>query len=262
MIRMDIVIAQVRQQGRKLILESDSVIGYQHSAKLYIKLIRDTSESDPFAGMILSGYCRNWQSTIPAICPIEKKKDGTYILLSNKAFETAGTIYLSLGGINEDKVVVTTNNLILQVDESNSVYAKQAPSEKYWEIEVLNAMKVWYANVVDKVFKANEVKLNQLIRRSEEHMERTQRLHDLCNSTVSEINRKLANDEFRGPQGIQGIQGEKGDKGDTGESGITTPVSGMYTLSVDADGNLYANYNDEAPVFSYDSETGALYYEI
>lgn len=67
----------------------------------------------------------------------------------------------------------------------------------------------------------------------------------------------------QGPQGIQGIQGPKGDKGDTGESGIVTPVSGMYAMSVDDDGNLYVYYTDGGtpPVFYYDEETGNLYFE-
>lgn len=69
----------------------------------------------------------------------------------------------------------------------------------------------------------------------------------------------------RGPQGVQGpqgLKGDKGEKGDTGESGVVTPVSGMYALSVDADGNLWAYYDDsgDPPEFEYDAETGNLYY--
>lgn len=65
----------------------------------------------------------------------------------------------------------------------------------------------------------------------------------------------------RGPQGIQGPQGEKGDRGD---SGVTAPLSGFFSLTVDADGNLWAHAADgaSAPPFSYDADTGELYYEI
>lgn len=66
----------------------------------------------------------------------------------------------------------------------------------------------------------------------------------------------------RGPQGEQGPRGEKGDKGDAGESGVTAPLSGLFTLSVDAAGDLWAHCADGAgePGFSYDPATGDLYY--
>ncbi|MBO5319024.1 MAG: hypothetical protein J6B01_04350 [Ruminococcus sp.] len=66
----------------------------------------------------------------------------------------------------------------------------------------------------------------------------------------------------RGLQGAQGVKGEKGDKGDPGESGVTTTLSGFFTLSVDADGNLWAHTSDDeaAPSFEYDEETGNLYF--
>lgn len=68
------------------------------------------------------------------------------------------------------------------------------------------------------------------------------------------------NQGVQGVQGIQGTKGDKGDKGDTGESGITVPVNGFFTLSVDADGNLWAYSEDgNAPNLEYDSETGNLY---
>ena len=51
-----------------------------------------------------------------------------------------------------------------------------------------------------------------------------------------------------GDKGEPGPQGTPGVKGDPGESGIVTPISGMFTLSVDEDGNLWAYYNDaDAP---------------
>lgn len=66
----------------------------------------------------------------------------------------------------------------------------------------------------------------------------------------------------QGIQGIQGIQGPKGEKGDPGESGIFAPVSSLFALGVDADGNLYAHTSDEenGPAFEYDEETGDLYF--
>ena len=65
----------------------------------------------------------------------------------------------------------------------------------------------------------------------------------------------------RGPQGIQGPRGEKGERGD---SGVTAPLSGFFSLTVDSDGNLWAHAADgaSAPPLSYDAATGELYYEI
>lgn len=65
----------------------------------------------------------------------------------------------------------------------------------------------------------------------------------------------------QGIQGIQGPKGDKGDKGDTGESGITTPINSFFTLAGDAEGNLYAYYNDadNPPEFDVDVN-GNIYY--
>lgn len=58
-----------------------------------------------------------------------------------------------------------------------------------------------------------------------------------------------------------GRDGEKGDKGDTGTT-ISAPVSGLFNMGVDSDGNLwvYHSDSDKAPEFQYDSSSGNLYY--
>lgn len=58
-----------------------------------------------------------------------------------------------------------------------------------------------------------------------------------------------------------GRDGEKGEKGDTGNT-ISVPVSGLFNMGVDADGNLwvYHSDSDKVPDFEYDSESGNLYY--
>ena len=60
------------------------------------------------------------------------------------------------------------------------------------------------------------------------------------------------------------FKGDKGDKGDTGpqgESGISVPISGMFTLTGDVDGNLWAYYADgsDPPEFEVD-ENNNIYY--
>lgn len=93
---------------------------------------------------------------------------------------------------------------------------------------------------------------------------------------VKEATEKVESGAYVGPPGIQGPQGErgekgekgekgdkgdKGEKGDTGASGITVPASGMFTLSGDTEGNLWAYYNDSdtAPTFETDTD-GNIYY--
>lgn len=50
-------------------------------------------------------------------------------------------------------------------------------------------------------------------------------------------------------------------KGDKGDSGITTPLTGFFTMWVDSNGDLYAaSQTDLSDAFSYDSTTGNLYY--
>ena len=68
----------------------------------------------------------------------------------------------------------------------------------------------------------------------------------------------------QGERGPQGIQGPKGEKGERGDSGVTVPLSGFFSLTVDADGNLWSHVADgaAAPPLSYDPSTGELYYEI
>lgn len=101
-------------------------------------------------------------------------------------------------------------------------------------------------------------------------------------SIYNDFKQHLESGDFTGPQGIQGpageqgkqgvqgaagaqgIRGEKGDKGDKGErgdSGVTVPLNGFFTLSGDADGNLYAYYadGDTSPDFDTDSN-GNIYF--
>lgn len=128
---------------------------------------------------------------------------------------------------------------------------------------------------------------------AELYKEQTKSFRDEADLLLSDIKTKLETGVYNGAQGIQGEPGEKGetgpkgdkgdkgdtgeigpkgdkgdtgetgpkgDKGDKGESGITAPLSGFFTLAVDADGNLYSYSNDSiTPNFEYDATTGNLY---
>ena len=68
-----------------------------------------------------------------------------------------------------------------------------------------------------------------------------------------------------GANGAKGDKGDTGAKGEKGDAGLTVPISGLFSLGVDNDGNLVAYYNDAAstpPRFEYDRSTGNVYYII
>lgn len=73
-----------------------------------------------------------------------------------------------------------------------------------------------------------------------------------ANTIATTLQEKLDNGDFVGAQGP---------KGDTGDSGVMTLLSGMFTMYVDEDGNLYAvGHTDLSECFDYESDTGNLYY--
>lgn len=58
----------------------------------------------------------------------------------------------------------------------------------------------------------------------------------------------------QGPEGPQGPRGEKGEKGERGDSGITTQVSGLFAISGDADGNMWAYYTEGSTPPRFETE--------
>lgn len=78
---------------------------------------------------------------------------------------------------------------------------------------------------------------------------------------IDEYTVRLTNGEKQKFHVTNGRDGEKGEKGDTGST-ISVPVSGLFNMGVDSDGNLwvYHSDSDKVPDFEYDSSTGNLYY--
>lgn len=69
-------------------------------------------------------------------------------------------------------------------------------------------------------------------------------------------NGKDGKDGATGPQGPAGPQGIQGNSG-----GVTTPLTGFFTMYVDTDSNLWVlSESDMSNYFEYDSTTGALYF--
>lgn len=200
---MDIVVTQIKQIGREIMLDGNSLVGYQHSANLFIKLIKDTSETNPFKGMVLSGYCTSWKSDMPIVCPLQEKDDGTYILLPDGVFENEGDVYLSLAAIDENKIVITSNRLALQVDVSNKIKAAVSPPEEYWQREVLSAMKSWYTSNVDPYFEKSKEKLDDLIDQTNESQKDVKNAVAQCHDAISALKLETfdmdGGDPFRQP---------------------------------------------------------------
>ena len=97
--------------------------------------------------------------------------------------------------------------------------------------------------------------IEQYIQNMIEATEKAEEAAEAAEQIKDTLEEKLQNGDF---------VGEKGEKGDRGDSGITVPISGLFTLSGDVEGNLWAYYadGDNPPQFEHDEETGDIYYII
>lgn len=137
----------------------------------------------------------------------------------------------------------------------------------------------WYKNMTEQAesdlaawfdkfttwFEPMKIEYEEAIKNANDKAELANTAAVRLNNFISSMEEQITAGYFNGPQGVQGIQGPKGDKGDkgeTGESGIIVPTSGMFTLSGDEAGNLWAYYADEdnPPQFEHDEKTGDVYY--
>ena len=48
---MDIVVTQIKQIGREIMLDGNSLVGYQHSPIFYYFLLKTSETKNPFKGM-------------------------------------------------------------------------------------------------------------------------------------------------------------------------------------------------------------------
>lgn len=181
------VIGKILQRGRLLHVEGDGIRDFQHSANLYLELDIEVDSTNPFVGTALSAPCSYRDDTV--VCPVIVQDDGKhYILLREEVFANAGEVNLSIGGINENKVVVTSNTIKFMISDSGSIKAEGTPPEIYWEIEVLNAMKVWYANSVDKPLTEILKQLDQMIATAKKQLEDTGAIITTAQQHQAEVN--------------------------------------------------------------------------
>ena len=149
----------------------------------------------------------------------------------------------------------------IRVGANGNVYgsAGEAVREQF---RVLNEMA---DALPDELKTYAETLLSELTEAAEESVNKARDI-------VYEVADKLERGEFNGPQGQRGEKGdkgdtgprgpkgEKGDKGDRGDSGVYIPISGMFALSGDEEGNLYAvtMEGEQAPTFEADGD-GNIY---
>ena len=231
-----------------------------------------------------------FKANIGAMIPVLTFEDSDEIVVSASGSGVNKTYSFSIkaGSVTEDKLQpnfladVKTEVAKAKVSEQSS--SQSASAAKSSEL----ASKESEKNAKDSENKASECANSALESKKESAesaniasynasnaLDSKEKAEKACNDAtnmVEDVNQKLESGYFIGPKGDkgdkgdtgatgpQGEKGDKGDKGDTGESGITAPVSGFFTLSVDADGNLWSySESGTTPNFEYDSETGSLY---
>ncbi|MBR2408913.1 MAG: collagen-like protein [Lachnospiraceae bacterium] len=187
---------------------------------------------------------------------------------SDEAAETAPQFSALEAMVAKAQFVYDTRLVSIELKDDFTFVANYADGSVY-ESDSLTRMK-------DEV---NEAILEMTMAKEEFAKAEEKRETDFYNSKLSvqylvdDINERLSLGLFNGPSGTQGPKGEKGDpgprgepgekgeKGETGESGVFVPISGMFSLGVDAEGNLkaYVRSGDSEPEFRLDEE-GNLYY--
>ena len=156
----------------------------------------------------------------------------------------------------------------------------KASEENVIKIEKVIASKVELASGYEQNAKAADNSASQSANNAKKSEVATKELVDKIRQDLSTgvFNGKDGEKGNTGDTGPQGPKGETGDtgpqgpigpqgpKGETGESGVLVPINGFFTLTVDDDGNLYANVADDSDPNSipleYDAETGNIYFVV
>lgn len=181
---------------------------------------------------------------------LEYDSEKRILTIPKKALKKNGYIYITVRAIKGNEII-PCYPVGFMIDSSPSPRAMNGPETAQWE-EIAIYL---FQQIFDNEYKTP---LEQLIETTKNG------LHNILGQAkdlISDIYSRLANDEFRGQQGIQGEKGEKGDKGDQGESGVTVPANGMFTFSGDpTTGDLWCYYPDgnTPPSFETD-ENGNIY---
>ena len=180
---------------------------------------------------------------------------------------------------NRAKASEQNANVSSKLAVSSAKNAK-ASEENVIKIEKVIASKVELASGYEQNAKAADNSASQSANNAKKSEVATKELVDKIRQDLSTgvFNGKDGEKGNTGDTGPQGPKGETGDtgpqgpigpqgpKGETGESGVLVPINGFFTLTVDDDGNLYANVADDSDPNSipleYDAETGNIYFVV
>ena len=176
--------------GRKLLLEGTNEVAYQHSSDLLIELSLSDGTASPFYGMLLAATVKTPDKDVVS-CPIIEESGKKYIQLAGEALSTDGYVKLSVGGINDNRIVITSNTIDLCVDESNNIVTQTSPNEKYWQIEVRNAIRYWYDTQIKPQYDALKATVTTLIERDEELQDNIAKTEEAVNETLSDVNEAI-----------------------------------------------------------------------
>jgi len=238
------MIKEIRQVGDTLQAFPDNLLPYKYSENIQIPIIWD----DTFAGYSMKWDAYSSNKKHKRI-PVSYDADNNCISLSKECFY-GNKLYLACAFIQGDSI---KNSSMLQLEVPVSV--NHGLNNDSSIPNLFDEMKELFQQIFDNEYKTP---LEHLIETTKNG------LHNILGQAkdlISDIYSRLANDEFRGQQGIQGEKGEKGDKGDQGESGVTVPANGMFTFSGNSTtGDLWCYYPDDntPPLFEVD-ENGNIY---
>lgn len=190
------VIARIRQKERKIEIADTNLIGYQYSANNYIELELDKSNDSPFKNMLITAAIRIGNAKEIVTCPLVEEDEKTYITLHQKVFETDGMKFLSIGGINENKIIITSNMLQIDVLESNPIIASVTPTEDYWQIEVKNAIDHWYATLIKPDLDSRQERVEQLINEAKNQQDTVTSQQSALDVVIKLVQSKITNGDF------------------------------------------------------------------
>lgn len=187
---------------------------------------------------------------------------------SDTAAETTPQFSALEAMVAKAQLVYDTRLLSIELKDDLTFVANYADGTVY-ESDALTNMK----DDVNSALLEMTEKIREVDEAEIERKRAFDRARDELNRLVTDINDRLERGLFNGPSGPQGPKGEKGDpglrgepgekgeKGDPGEGGVFVPISGMFALAVDAEGNLkaYCHADGAEPEFRLDEE-GNLYY--